>query len=69
MENQCQHPLELQDTYIREHGLVVIDHVTSMPVYGEPYVSPHLVIGLNQRGWVKLEYDMNLSSFINMAYR
>lgn len=50
MENQCQHPLELQDTYIMEHGLVVIDHVTSMPVYGEPYVSPHLVIGLNQRG-------------------
>jgi AraC-like DNA-binding protein len=63
MENQCQHPLELQDTYIMEHGLMVIDHVTSMPVYGEPYVSPHLVIGLNQRGWVKLEYDMQPVEF------
>ena len=34
-----------------------------MPVYGEPYVSPHLLICLNQRGWVKAEYDMQPVEF------
>ena len=43
--------------------MVVIDGVTSMPTYGESYVSPHLVMGLNRRGYVKAEYDMRPVEF------
>lgn len=61
---RCQpHPLDLQYGRIMERGLIVIDDVTSMPAYGEPYVSPHLVVGLNKRGYVKAEYDMQPVEF------
>lgn len=63
MQHEYRHPLEWQYGQIVERGLVVIDHVTSMPVYGELYVSPHLLICLNQRGWVKAEYDMQPVEF------
>ncbi len=63
MECNMQHPLELQYGQIMERGLVVIDNVTSMPAYGEPYVSPHLLICLNIRGRVKAEYDMQSVEF------
>jgi hypothetical protein len=57
------HPMELHDGLIKHQGVVVIDNVTSLPTHGEPYVSPHLVIGLAQKGWTKLEYDMKPVEF------
>ncbi len=36
----------------------VIENVTSMPVYGEPYISPNLTVTLNHSGYVRAEYDM-----------
>ncbi len=55
--------MELHDGLIKHQGVVVIDNVTSLPTHGEPYVSPHLVIGLAQKGWTKLEYDMKPVEF------
>lgn len=58
-----KHPLETINDWLEERGLAVIDNVTSMPAQGEPYISPHLVIVLNHRGWVRLEYDMHPMKF------
>ena len=54
-----KHPLETISEWLNERGLAVIENVTRMPVYGEPYISPHLVIVLNHRGWIQLDYDMH----------
>lgn len=63
MKKEEPHPLDLLNERIEERGVVVIDGVTTMPTYGNPYVSPHLVVGLNRRGYVKAEYDMRLVEF------
>lgn len=63
METEGKHPLDVQNLLIEERGVVVIDDVTAMPTYSEPYVSPHLVVGLNKRGYVKAEYDMQPVEF------
>lgn len=63
METEGKHPLDVQNQLIEERGVVVIDDVTAMPTYSEPYVSPHLVVGLNKRGYVKAEYDMQPVEF------
>ena len=55
---QLHHPLDAHEQKIEELGALVIDDVTEMPIYGEPYVSPLLVIGINHSGYVKSEYDM-----------
>jgi len=52
------HPLNLSNDLIQQRGLVVIENVTRLPVYGEPYLSPHFVVSLNHRGTVRAEYDM-----------
>ncbi len=57
------HPLSTMAEKILEQGVVVIENVTRMPVYGEPYLSPHLIICLNQQGHVKVEYDMQVVEF------
>lgn len=54
-----KHPLETINQWLEERGIAVIDNVTSMPVYGEPFVSPNLVVALNHRGWAKADYDMH----------
>jgi len=48
---------------INRKGVVVIDNVRRMPVYGEPYASPHYTIGINHQGSVSTEYDGQLASF------
>ncbi|MBP5392296.1 MAG: AraC family transcriptional regulator [Bacteroidaceae bacterium] len=53
-----KHPLETINKWLDERGLAVLENVTTMPTYDEPYVSPNLVIALNQRGWVRADYDM-----------
>lgn len=56
---QEKHPLENINDWLEERGLAVIDNVTRMPVYGEPYISSNLVVALNHRGWIKADYDMH----------
>lgn len=57
------HPVDRIDKTLEEQGVIVIDEVTKMPVYGKPHVSPHLVIGLCKRGYLKAEYDMHPIEF------
>lgn len=61
--DKALHPLEQQMALLEERGVLVIDDVRSLPMEGEPYVSPHLVIGLNHSGQVKAEYDMQPVEF------
>lgn len=42
---------------IDEKGLVVIEDFTQFPIYDEPSLSPYLVIVLNHRGGLHVEYD------------
>lgn len=60
---QDKHPLETISDWLEERGIAVIDNVTRMPVYGEPYISPNLVIALNHRGWMRADYDMHPIKF------
>lgn len=48
---------------INEKGVVVIDNIRRMPVYGEPYASPHYSIGINHQGSVVTEYDGKMANF------
>ena len=48
---------------INRKGVVVIDNVRRMPVYGEPYVSPHYTIGINHQGSVSTEYEGQIENF------
>ena len=47
---RSQHPVLSSNAKIREHGIVVLNDVTSMPVYGEPLSSENLIIALNLGG-------------------
>ena len=57
------HPLKALTSEIERYGVVVFDNVTSLPAYGEPYVSPFLTIGLNERGFIRADYDMQPVEF------
>ena len=48
---------------INRKGVVVIDNVRRMPVYGVPYASPHYTISINHRGSVCTEYEGKLVTF------
>lgn len=63
MKPDCKHPLKHAKKQIEEMGVVVYKNIKCMPVYGVPYISPHLVIGLCHRGEVILEYDMHPREF------
>lgn len=58
VHKNLQHPLELVEAEIEKQGIVVIEGVNRMPVYHEPYVSPHMVAVLNHQGYSKGEYDL-----------
>ncbi|MBQ3771020.1 MAG: AraC family transcriptional regulator [Bacteroidaceae bacterium] len=58
-----KHPLANMAEQIERVGLAVLENVTDMPVYGEPYISPYLVIALNHSGWLRAEYDMHPVEF------
>ena len=60
---QEKHPLETISDWLEERGLAVVENVTKLPVYGEPYISPHLVIVLCHQGWARLDYDMHPMNF------
>ena len=58
-----EHPINRIEKVIEEQGVIVIDEVTNMPLYGKPHISPHLVISLCKRGYLKAEYDMRPVEF------
>jgi len=58
-----EHPLELLSEDIEARGLKVIENVTSLPVYGEPYISHNLIVCLNHSGSAIVEYDMRQEVF------
>lgn len=43
---------------IVEEGIVVIDNITEMPVYNEPYISKNYVIVISHSGYMESMYDM-----------
>ncbi len=47
----------LMSDEINDKGMVVIEKVDRMPVYGEAYVSPFFIIAINHSGTVTLDYD------------
>jgi len=57
------HPLAKVAEKIEEQEVLVFDNVNSLPIYGEPYISPYMVMVLNHKGTVKLEYDMKPATF------
>lgn len=52
-----------QDSLIASEG-VLITVVDNMPVYNEPFISPCYVIGINHRGVLDVEYDMQRRRFV-----
>lgn len=57
------HPIIQNAALIEEQGMVVLENVTRMPAYGEPIVLPYFIVSLNQRGWVRVEYDFKTIDF------
>ncbi len=58
-----KHPIFKYKELIEERGLVVLDNITGMPLYGEPYVSSYVVIGICHSGRISAEYDMRPVSY------
>ena len=56
-------PFEQQELLLRERGIMVFDNITRLPVYGEPYVSPHLIICICHQGISRIEYDIQPTLF------
>ena len=42
---------------IKSDGIVVIDDITELPVYHQPFVSKNYVFGINHSGTIKAEYN------------
>ena len=57
------HPLFALSKQIEKQGLIVIDGVNSLPVYGEPFITPHFVLVLNHEGVAHGELDMQPFTF------
>ncbi|MBR1839301.1 MAG: AraC family transcriptional regulator [Prevotella sp.] len=57
------HPLLQLHDMVEKQGLVVLDNITSMPSYGEAYISPYAIIALCESGVAKAEYDMRPVEF------
>ena len=51
-------PLQQLGNKVDQQGLVVLNYVTSIPIVGEHFISPYLVIAICERGSVEVEYDM-----------
>ena len=57
------HPIRQMATQIEERGVMVLENVTNLPAYGESYVSPFYVVGLNERGSLRAEFDFQSVEF------
>ena len=58
-----RHPILDCVQQLKEQGIVLLDNVTSFPVYDDPMTSPNLVVALNMRGWLECEYDTKSVKF------
>lgn len=52
--------LDALSPLLKETGVAVLDIGEDMPVYDEPYVTPHLVVAINHSGTVTAEYDQTV---------
>ena len=59
---QETHTLEQMAKQVEQQGLAVFE-INQMPVYGEPIIAPYVIIALNDRGWMRSEYDFLPSEF------
>lgn len=50
--------IEQYKDQIAEKGIMVVDNITEMPRYGQPYVSMNFVLGISHSGSVDGVYDM-----------
>ena len=57
MNKPVLHPLESMQVEIEKNGWIVLENVNRMPVYNEPYISPHFIIVINHQGISHGEYD------------
>ncbi len=57
MNKPVLHPLESMQVEIEKNGWIVLENVNRMPVYNEPYISPHFMIVINHQGISHGEYD------------
>ena len=62
-ETVSTHPVEAMNKDIEKRGIVVVDEVNRLPVYGEPYISNHLLLVINHEGVSHGEYDMQPVTF------
>lgn len=53
----------MMEEEITDTGIMVLDNVSSLPSYQEPYVSPHMMLVLSHRGCSNGEYDMRPVKF------
>lgn len=60
--NQETYTLEQIGKLVEKQGLAVFE-ITKMPAYNEPIVTPFVVIALNNRGWIRSEYDFEPDFF------
>lgn len=60
MKNQDTEKTNIEDyvELINNEGIVVIDNITSMPVYGQPYMSEYYVFSISHMGYLTAQYDM-----------
>lgn len=58
-----KHPILQMEEVLQKDGIIVLENVTSIPVYGKPFSSPHIVISICHRGWVLAEYDARTVEF------
>ena len=42
---------------INANGIVVIDDITDLPIYDQPYASKNYIFGINHSGTIKAEYN------------
>ena len=54
------------DAIIKKNGIVVIDNITSMPSYNEPYISQNLVYAICHSGYSSGSYDTQSVHFSPM---
>jgi len=57
------HPILAQNIEIERRGVLVIEDVTGLPSYAEPYVSPYLVVVICHQGYSRGKYDLKPIEF------
>lgn len=45
------------DEQISHDGIIILDNISSLPFYDEPYLFPYFLIGVIHQGCIDIEYD------------